>query len=33
MGQLLNIPVKHSSNHQSTKDIQIDADFDWQNTG
>jgi len=29
--QLLNIPVKHSkANHQSTKDIQVDADFDWQ---
>jgi hypothetical protein len=29
--QLLNIPVKHSkANHQSTKDLQIDTDFDWQ---
>jgi hypothetical protein len=29
--QLLNIPVKHSkANHQRTKDIQVDTDFDWQ---
>ncbi|MEZ7503757.1 WbqC family protein [Flavobacterium sp. Arc2] len=29
--QLLNIPVKHSkANHQSTKDIEVDSDFDWQ---
>jgi hypothetical protein len=29
--QFLNIPVKHSkANYQSTKDIQVDADFDWQ---
>ncbi|TDE04672.1 WbqC family protein [Flavobacterium hiemivividum] len=28
---LLNIPVKHSKdNHQKTKDIQVDTDFDWQ---
>ena len=29
--QLLNIPVKHSKlNHQKTKEIQIEPDFDWQ---
>lgn len=29
--QLLNIPVKHSKDsHQSTKDVQVDSDFDWQ---
>ena len=29
--QLLNIPVKHGKAlHQKTKDIQVDADFDWQ---
>ena len=29
--QLLNIPVKHSkANHQSTKDITVDSDYDWQ---
>ncbi len=29
--QLLNIPVKHSKeNHQKTKDIKIETDFDWQ---
>jgi hypothetical protein len=29
--QLLNIPIKHSKGaHQTTKDIQIDSDFDWQ---
>ncbi|MCW2120210.1 WbqC family protein [Flavobacterium sp. 7A] len=29
--QLLNIPTKHSKdNHQKTKDILIDSDFDWQ---
>lgn len=29
--QLLNIPVKHSKeSHQKTKDIKIEADFDWQ---
>jgi hypothetical protein len=29
--QLLNIPVKHSKeNHQKTKDIRIESDFDWQ---
>ena len=29
--QLLNIPVKHSKeSHQKTKDIRIEAEFDWQ---
>lgn len=29
--QMLNIPIKHSkTNHQKTKDIQLDTDFDWQ---
>lgn len=29
--QLLNIPVKHSKeNHQKTKDVKIENDFDWQ---
>lgn len=29
--QLLNIPVKHSGlNHQKTKDIKIESEFDWQ---
>lgn len=29
--QLLNIPVKHSKeNHQKTKDIKIETEFDWQ---
>lgn len=29
--QLLNIPVKHSSqNHQKTKEIMIETEFDWQ---
>ncbi len=29
--QLLNIPIKHSKqNHQKTKDVQIEPDFDWQ---
>ncbi len=29
--QLLNIPVKHSkANYQSTKDILVDTNFDWQ---
>ena len=29
--QLLNIPVKHSNiNHQKTKDVKIETDFDWQ---
>jgi hypothetical protein len=29
--QLLNIPIKHSKlNHQKTKDIKIDQEFDWQ---
>lgn len=29
--QLLNIPVKHSSDgHQKTKDIRIEKNFDWQ---
>jgi hypothetical protein len=29
--QLLNIPVKHTSNlHQKTKDVKIENDFDWQ---
>lgn len=29
--QLLNIPVKHSSeSHQKTKDVKIETDFDWQ---
>jgi hypothetical protein len=29
--QLLNIPVKHAKeDHQKTKDIQIESDFDWQ---
>ncbi len=29
--QLLNIPVKHSGeNHQKTKDIKIETDFNWQ---
>ncbi|WP_366187090.1 WbqC family protein [Flavobacterium ovatum] len=29
--QLLNIPIKHSKdNHQKTKEILIDSDFDWQ---
>ena len=30
--QLLNIPVKHTKlEHQKTKDVQIEPDFDWQN--
>lgn len=29
--QLLNIPIKHSYlNHQKTKDIKIESEFDWQ---
>lgn len=29
--QMLNIPITHSKlNHQKTKDIQIDPEFDWQ---
>jgi hypothetical protein len=29
--QLLNIPIKHSSErHQKTKDVRIENDFDWQ---
>lgn len=29
--QMLNIPIKHSkTNHQKTKEIQLDTDFDWQ---
>jgi hypothetical protein len=29
--QLLNIPIKHSNlNHQKTKDIKIEPEFDWQ---
>jgi hypothetical protein len=29
--QLLNIPIKHSNlNHQKTKDIKIESEFDWQ---
>ena len=29
--QLLNIPVKHSTqNHQKTRDVKIETDFDWQ---
>ena len=29
--QLLNIPVKHTKlEHQKTKDVQIEPDFDWQ---
>lgn len=29
--QLLNIPIKHSKeNHQKTKDVRIENDFDWQ---
>ena len=29
--QLLNIPIKHTkSEHQKTKDVQIEPDFDWQ---